>query len=169
MTERRRAAAIGTTVFFVVAPGVFAGLVPWLMTGYRFEEPIAGWLAMRVVGGVLIGAGLLVLVPAFARFALEGLGTPAPVAPTRHLVVGGPYRYVRNPMYIAVGSTIVGQALLFGQLGLLPYAAAFFAVVSAFVYLYEEPALRRQFGSEYETYRAAVPGWWPRLRPWSPR
>ena len=168
-TGSRRRAAIGTAVFFVIAPGVFAGLVPWLMTGYRFEEPVAGWLAMRVAGGALIGAGLLVLVPAFTRFALEGLGTPAPVAPTTQLVVGGPYRYVRNPMYLAVGSTIVGQALLFGQLELLPYAAVFFAAVTAFVYNYEEPALRRRFGAEYEAYRAAVPGWWPRLRPWSPR
>jgi protein-S-isoprenylcysteine O-methyltransferase Ste14 len=143
--------------------------VPLLVTGYRFEEPIAGWLAMRVVGAALIGAGLLVLVPAFVRFAREGLGTPAPVAPTERLVVGGPYRYVRNPMYLAVGSLIVGQALLFGRLWLLSYAAAFFAAVIAFVYLYEEPALRRRFGAEYEAYRAAVPGWWPRLRPWSPR
>ena len=168
MKDSRRRAAIGTAAFFVIAPGVFAGLVPWLMTGYRFDEPVAGWLAMRVVGGVLIGAGLLVLVPAFARFALEGLGTPAPIAPTERLVVGGPYRHVRNPMYLAVGSTIVGQSLLFGQLELLPYAAVIFAAVIAFVYIYEEPALRKRFGSEYNAYRAAVPGWLPRVRPWSP-
>jgi protein-S-isoprenylcysteine O-methyltransferase Ste14 len=168
VTDRRRSAAIGTAVFFLVAPGLAAGLVPWLVTGYRFEEPVGGWIVARVIGAMMIAAGLLVLVPAFARFAREGLGTPAPVAPTEHLVVGGPYRYVRNPMYLAVGGLIVGQALLFGQLVLLAYAAGFLAAVIAFVRLYEEPALRRQFGSEYEAYRAAVPGWLPRLRPSRP-
>jgi protein-S-isoprenylcysteine O-methyltransferase Ste14 len=167
VTDRRRA-AIGTAVFFVVAPGIVAGVGPWLVTGYRFEEPVAGWLAARALGAALIGAGLVVLVPAFVRFAVEGLGTPAPVAPTEHLVVGGPYRHVRNPMYLAVGAAIVGQALLFGQLELLLYAAVYFAAVSAFVYIYEEPVLRKRFGSEYDAYRAAVPGWWPRLRPWIP-
>jgi protein-S-isoprenylcysteine O-methyltransferase Ste14 len=168
LTDRRRSAEIGTAAFFVVAPGLAAGVGPWLVTGYRFEEPVAGWIAARVLGAAMIVAGLLVLIPAFARFAREGLGTPAPVAPTERLVVGGPYRYVRNPMYLAVISVIVGQALLFGQLVLLAYAAAFFAAVIAFVRLYEEPALSRRFGVEYDAYRAAVPGWWPNRRPWDP-
>jgi protein-S-isoprenylcysteine O-methyltransferase Ste14 len=99
------------------------------------------------------------------RFVVEGLGTPAPVAPTEHLVVGGLYRYVRNPMYVAVASTIVGQALLLGQLVLLPYAALFLAVTATFVRLHEEPALRRRYGAQYDAYRRAVPGWWPRLSP----
>ena len=103
---------------------------------------------------------------AFARFVVEGFGTPAPVAPTERLVVGGPYRYVRNPMYLAVGATIVGQALLLGRPILLLYAAAFAVVVLAFVRGYEEPTLAQQFGAEYEDYRRAVPGWRPRLRPW---
>jgi protein-S-isoprenylcysteine O-methyltransferase Ste14 len=98
------------------------------------------------------------------RFVVEGLGTPAPVAPTEHLVVGGLYRYVRNPMYLAVAATIVGQALLLGQLVLLLYAAVFLAVVAAFVRWYEEPTLSRQFGSEYDEYRRRVPGWLPRRR-----
>jgi hypothetical protein len=93
---------------------------------------------------------------------LEGIGTPAPVAPTRHLVVGGLYRYIRNPMYVAVAATIIGQALLLGRPALLLYALAFGAVVWAFVRGYEEPALARSFGAEYEAYRRAVPGWWPR-------
>ena len=106
------------------------------------------------------------LVHAFVRFVVEGIGTPAPVAPTQHLVVGGLYRHVRNPMYLAVGATIVGQALLLGRTILLLYGAAFAAVVFAFVRGYEEPTLARQFGLTYEEYRQAVPGWWPRLRPW---
>jgi protein-S-isoprenylcysteine O-methyltransferase Ste14 len=114
------------------------------------------------VGGVLVALGAAVVLESFARFALEGLGTPAPVAPTEHLVVRGLYHYVRNPMYIANAAIIVGQALLLGQLWLLLYAAAFLAVTAAFVHWYEEPTLTRQFGSEYEAYRRAVPGWWPR-------
>ena len=116
----------------------------------------------------LLVAGALVLLHTFARFVIEGAGTPAPVAPTRELVVGGLYRYVRNPMYLAVAATIVGQALALGQLLLLPYAVAFGAVVYAFVRGYEEPTLRRQFGHQYEEYRHSVPGWWPRRHPWRP-
>jgi protein-S-isoprenylcysteine O-methyltransferase Ste14 len=121
-----------------------------------------------VLGGVLIAAGLAVLLEAFARFALEGIGTPAPVAPTERLVVGGAYRYVRNPMYVAVAALIVGQALLLGQPALFAYAAVFAAAVAAFVYGYEEPTLSARYGPEYDAYRAAVPAWRPRLRPWDP-
>ena len=164
----RTKAAIGSLVFLVIAPGVVAGVVPWWLTRWRVEEPLPYWLPLRLVGFVLVAAGAGVLLSAFARFVLEGLGTPAPVAPPERLVVGGLYRYVRNPMYLAVAATIVGQALLLGQLVLLPYVAAFAAAVAAFVRWYEEPALRRRFGEEYEAYRRAVPGWWPRRTPWNP-
>jgi protein-S-isoprenylcysteine O-methyltransferase Ste14 len=125
-------------------------------------------VARRVAGAILLVAGVVVLLNAFARFVLKGIGTPAPVAPTEKLVVGGLYRHVRNPMYLAVGATIVGQALLLGQPMLLLYAAAFGAVVAGFVRWYEEPTLRRQFGQEYDAYTRQVPGWWPRFRPSAP-
>jgi protein-S-isoprenylcysteine O-methyltransferase Ste14 len=158
-------AALGSIVFLVVAPGVVAGLVPWLLTGWDVRDaPVA----LRVVGAIVLVAGLAVLLHAFARFVVEGVGTPAPIAPTRRLVVGGLYRYVRNVMYLAVAATIVGQALLLGQFGLLAYAAAFLLVTAAFVHWYEEPRLTRQFGAEYEAYRRNVPGWWPRRRPYEP-
>ncbi len=121
------------------------------------------WAPMRVLGVILILAGLIVLIQAFVRFVVEGLGTPAPIAPPECLVVGGVYRHVRNPMYVAVLETLVGQALLLGQLGLLPYATAFWLIAAAFVRWYEEPTLARRFGADYETYRRAVPAWWPRL------
>ena len=108
------------------------------------------------------------LLPAFLRFVVEGLGTPAPVAPTERLVVGGAYRHVRNPMYVAVGALIVGQGLLLGQAILLLYAVIFAATVAAFVQGYEEPTLARRFGEQYEAYRREVPRWRPRLRPWTP-
>lgn len=130
---------------------------------------LPGWLPLRVVGAVLTLSATLVLASAFVRFVKEGVGTPAPVAPPQHLVVGGLYRYVRNPMYVAVVAAIVGQALLLGQLGLLVYGAIVLAAMFAFVRVYEEPNLSERFGADYDEYRRAVPGWWPRLRPWRPR
>jgi protein-S-isoprenylcysteine O-methyltransferase Ste14 len=146
-------------VFLVLVPGTVAGLIPWLLTGWEVRDPSP---PLRVVGIALIVAGVGVLLHAFLRFVVEGVGTPAPVAPTQQLVVGGLYRYVRNPMYLAVAATIVGQALVLGQLVLLVYAAVFGVAVFAFVRWYEEPTLRRQFGDQYEEYQRAVPGWWPR-------
>jgi protein-S-isoprenylcysteine O-methyltransferase Ste14 len=160
-------AALGSTAFFVVAPGTVVGLVPWLITRWEFHEPVAPWLPARIAGVVLIVAGLVPLVTAFVEFTRAG-GTPAPPAPTGRLVVGGFNRFVRNPMYVGLVLIISGQALLFGQLGLLLYAVLVWAVTALFVRGYEEPALVRQFGSSYETYRSAVPGWIPRLRPWRP-
>jgi protein-S-isoprenylcysteine O-methyltransferase Ste14 len=157
-------AAVGSLVFLVVAPGVVAGVIPWLLTDWSSHA----WPApVRLIGGALIAGGVAVLLPAFGRFVIEGIGTPAPVAPTERLVIGGAYRYVRNPMYLAVASVIVGQALLFGQVVLLVYAVVFVAAVTAFVRGYEEPALAGRFGEEYEAYMRAVPRWRPRLRPWT--
>jgi protein-S-isoprenylcysteine O-methyltransferase Ste14 len=164
---RRPAAALGSVVFFLLAPGVVAVLVPWWLTGWRVKE-LPYWAPLRVIGVALLAAGAVVLVGAFVRFVVEGIGTPAPVAPTRHLVVGGLYRYVRNPMYLAVLAVIVGQALALGQPVLLLYAAVIAAAFVLFVRGYEEPTLRRQFGERYEAYQRAVPGWWPRRHPWEP-
>jgi protein-S-isoprenylcysteine O-methyltransferase Ste14 len=162
---RRTTAAAGSSVFFALAPGVVAGVVPWWITRWEVREPFPHWWPLRVLGVGLLVAGAAVLIHAFVRFVVEGLGTPAPVAPTEHVVVGGLYRYVRNPMYLAVLAAIVGQALAFGRPGLLLYAAAVGAGFAAFVRWYEEPALTRRFGAEYEAYRRAVPAWWPRRPP----
>ncbi len=160
---RRASAAAGASLFFALAPGVVAGLVPWWITGWDARPT---WLLLRVVGGALLVVCVLVLVDAFMRFVMEGSGTPAPVAPTERLVVGGLYRHVRNPMYVAVVGAILGQGLLFGRPALLVYAVVVWAVTAAFVRWYEEPTLRRQFGADYDAYRDAVPAWWPRLNPW---
>jgi protein-S-isoprenylcysteine O-methyltransferase Ste14 len=157
-----RRAALGSVLFLLAAPGVVAGLIPWSMTDWRTEgSPFWG---SRALGGILIAAGVAVLVHAFARFVLEGVGTPAPIAPTERLVIGGIYRHVRNPMYLAVGATIVGQALLLGKTGLFVYALVFAAIVFVRSPLRgADPAHR--FGAQYDAYRRAVPAWWPRLRP----
>jgi protein-S-isoprenylcysteine O-methyltransferase Ste14 len=167
-TLRRAGAAAGSAVFFVLAPGVVAGLVPWWLTGWQVRQPLLHFAPVRFAGTVLIAAGALVLVRTFVQFVVEGIGTPAPIAPTERLVVGGLYRYVRNPMYLAVVATIVGQGLALGQPVLLLYSAAACTAMGAFARLYEEPTLRAQFGAQYEAYRRAVPAWWPRSRPWEP-
>jgi protein-S-isoprenylcysteine O-methyltransferase Ste14 len=159
----RARAALGSIVFFAIAPVSVAGLVPWLLTRWHVHDV---WLPLRVLGGVLVAAGAAVLLHAFARFVLEGLGTPAPVAPPERLVVGGAYRYVRNPMYVALEAVVIGQALLLGRAVLVAYAAVLFVVFAAFVRFYEERTLRRTFGAEYEAYRRAVPAWLPRRTPW---
>ncbi|MGD0297967.1 MAG: isoprenylcysteine carboxylmethyltransferase family protein [Bryobacteraceae bacterium] len=163
---RRISAIFGSALFFVLAPCTVAGLVPWWISRWRMEPPFFGLSLLRIAGVVLILAGLPVLLDSFARFALEGLGTPAPVFPTRHLIVSGWYRYVRNPMYVAVVSIIVGQALLLGDLHVLEYGAAAWLVAHFFVLVYEEPKMRSTFGQEYRDFCANVPRWIPRLTPW---
>jgi len=159
---QRTIAVLGSALFFVVAPCVVAGLIPWLITRWQLLPPFFGLPLTRAVGALLILAGLPGLVDSFARFALRGLGTPAPIAPPRHLVVTGLYRYVRNPMYVAVGAVILGQAVLFADWRLVAYAALFWLACHLFVVTYEEPKLRRTFGGEYEAFRANVPRWIPR-------
>jgi protein-S-isoprenylcysteine O-methyltransferase Ste14 len=166
---RRITAAGGTSLFLAAAPGVVAGLVPWWLTGWEPGEATGGgWLAVQAAGAVVVAVCSVVLLQAFARFVTEGGGTPAPVAPTDRLVVGGLYRHVRNPMYVAVVGAVVGQALLLGRPVLLAYAAVVAAMMAAFVRGYEEPTLSRRYGADYAAYRRAVPAWLPRLRPWGP-
>jgi protein-S-isoprenylcysteine O-methyltransferase Ste14 len=163
---RRARAAAGSAAFLIVAPGVVTGLVPWLITGWRQGSMRPA--ALAVAGVVLTAAGCVVLLQAFGRFVLEGAGTPAPPAPTERLVVGGLYRYVRNPMYLALQAIIVGQVLVLDRPVLLSYAAAVAVATAAFARWHEEPALTRRYGAQYEAYRRAVPGWLPR-RPSRPR
>ena len=160
----RRAAILGSLLFAVGQPGIMAGLIPyWISEGW---QPMGAPVALQVAGGIMLAVGIGVLAHTVIRFALEGLGTPFPAAPTRKLVVGGLYRYVRNPMYLAVIATIVGQAALLGRVSLLVYAAVLWAVVAGFVIFYEEPTLSAAHGQQYAAYRQAVRRWWPRVTPW---
>jgi len=164
---RTSTAAAGSAAFFVLAPGTVVGLVPWLITGWKMPASGPVWRAVQVLGALLIVAGLIPAVHAFASFAKAG-GTPMPIAPTTRLVVNGFNRHVRNPMYAGLLIAIVGQALVFRSLALLAYAVALWIVTASFVRWYEEPMLARKYGSEYETYRRNVPAWLPRRRPWAP-
>jgi protein-S-isoprenylcysteine O-methyltransferase Ste14 len=144
---RRSAAAVASVVLFVAAPCVVAGLVPWLITSWQMLAPMSPFAAIvAAVGGVLLVLAIAVLVSAFARFVVEGRGTPAPIAPPDRLVVGGDYRFVRNPMYLGLITAILGQAMIFGSVGLLLYAVIVWAMTAAFVHWYEEPVLLERYG-----------------------
>jgi protein-S-isoprenylcysteine O-methyltransferase Ste14 len=162
MSGDRNRAAAGTIAFFFLAPGTTAGLVPWLITRWSGDAPV--WA--QVVGAAVTAAGTLLVVAAFVQFVVEGRGTPAPVAPTDQLVVGGLYRWVRNPMYVGVSAAILGQAVWFSSVGVVVWFWCFVVAVTVFVALYEEPTLRRTYGAAYDAYTAAVPRWVPRIRPW---
>jgi len=163
---RRFGASLGSIVFFLIAPGTVAGLVPWWITHWRLGAPFGDNAISRWLGAVLIVTGLAPLLASFARFAWDGLGTPAPIAPPSRLVVTGFYRRVRNPMYVALLILLSGEAIFFSDLRVFYWALIFWTGCHLFVLGYEEPTLKRKFGAQYETYRANVPRWLPRIVPW---
>ncbi|MDE2997487.1 MAG: isoprenylcysteine carboxylmethyltransferase family protein [Gemmatimonadota bacterium] len=166
MKRTRTRAIVGSFVFFWLAPAVVFGVIPYALVGWTMQQPLLGLPGERVVGAAAVVAGLACLLDCFARFALEGRGTPAPVAQTEVLIATGLYRFVRNPMYISMLTIISGQTLLFGQARLMAYAGVVFAAFHLNVLLHEEPQLRRRLGRSYETYCLHVGRWWPRLTPW---
>lgn len=123
---------------------------------------------LAAVGVVLVALGLALVIWTATLFARIGKGTLAPWDPTARLVVAGPYRHVRNPMISGVLAVLLGEAALFGSLPLLVWFGAVFALNAIYFPLVEEPGLRERFGEDYERYRANVPRWLPRLRPWEP-
>ena len=145
---------------------MLGGVIPWSITEWQLRPPFLGLEPTRWIGAIMILAGVPGLIDAFARFALQGLGTPAPIGSTRNLVVTGLYRYVRNPIYIALVAVILGQGVLMGDWRLIVYGAALWLFFHVYVVAVEEPTLEQTFGSEYEAFRAAVPRWIPRMTPW---
>jgi protein-S-isoprenylcysteine O-methyltransferase Ste14 len=134
---RRVLTVLGSALFLVLAPVTVGGLVPWWISRWRFEASVMGWLPLRAVGGLLVVAGAFVSFDSFARFAPEGLGTPAPIFPTRHLVVTGLYRHLRNPMYPAVVAVICGQGLMLRNFRVLEYCVLVWLAFHLFVVAYE--------------------------------
>ena len=163
---RRALAILGSALFLVIAPGFVVVLVPWWISKWHVQESVLRLPFVRALGVLLIFGGLPVLLESFARFALQGLGTPAPIFPTRHLVVKGFYRYVRNPMYLAVVSVILGEGLVLGNVSLLMYGVIVWFACHLFVLAYEEPTMRKTFGAEYDAFCANVPRWKPPMSPW---
>jgi len=163
---RKTGALLGSAVFFMIAPVTVGFVVPWWIAGWQMGIATPESNLFRIAGVVLVLLGLVPLVESFGRFALVGLGTPAPIAPTRHLVVTGFYRYVRNPMYVGVLAIILGNALVLQNGTVFAYAVLIALAFAAFVVGYEEPALRRRFGDAYQEFCKNVPRWWPRVTPW---
>lgn len=145
-------------LFTVVVPGTGGVLIPWwiLARGHATSDP-AAWYAVVVI---VLGASLYFWC--LWSFAFVGRGTPGPWDPPRRFVAAGPYRWVRNPMYISALLVVVGEAWLFGSLPLVAYAGAAALFFHLFVIGYEEPTLRRRFGETYADYRRSVPRWIPR-------
>jgi protein-S-isoprenylcysteine O-methyltransferase Ste14 len=164
-TRSRVLALLGTGIFLFVAPGTVAGVVPWWMSRWRVSDSLPGFMALRVMGALWMAVGFVLLMETFVRFAIQGIGTPAPLYPTNHLVVKGSYRHVRNPMYVAVVSLILGEAMVFGNVHVFIYGLFVWLAMHMFVLLYEEPTLRRTFAQEYVDFCAHVPRWIPRLTP----
>jgi hypothetical protein len=168
---RWRRWVLAGTLLAVVVAGALGGGVFDRLSGGGFSDPDAESSRPRDQLERVFGAGdpSLVLLITAKRGSVDDPATAAVGATlTRQLVVGGPYRYLRNPMYLAVTAPIVGQALTLGQPGLLGYAAAVGGATAAFAHGYEAPTLRRRFGAQHEAYRRAVPAWWPRRHPWQP-
>jgi protein-S-isoprenylcysteine O-methyltransferase Ste14 len=154
--------ALRSIFFTVLLPGTVVVWIPrMILAGDSARPELASW---RWVGIPLMAAGTAVLVTCIVDFARKGRGTLAPVDPPRKLVAVGLYRFVRNPMYVGVVTTLIGEALFFQSRSLAIYAAAVWLVFHIWVVVYEEPHLEGVFGDEYEQYRAVVPRWLPRLR-----
>lgn len=160
----RAASLFWSGVFLFLAPGTVAGLAPWWITRWRADPAL--FPGSTLLGWALLAVGALMLLECFFRFAWSGRGTPAPVAPTETLVTSGLYRFVRNPMYVAVLALILAQALIFTSIALLIYAGVIWLAFSTFVFFYEEPTLGRAYGAQYDLYKKNVPPWLPRLTPW---
>jgi protein-S-isoprenylcysteine O-methyltransferase Ste14 len=149
-----------SALFTLVLPGSVLIWVPWWLLASADETLDLG--AVRWLGVALVAVGASGLLWCIWEFAHTGRGTLAPVDPPRFMVRSGLYRYVRNPMYVSVLTTLVGEVLLFGSLRVLVWTAVVAMAVHLFVIGYEEPALRAEFGDDYEAYCRAVPRWLPR-------
>ena len=159
--HRRFWAILNTILFTIVVPGTVAIVIPrWRLGGFFWPEdaPLT-WL-----GGVVFLCGAAIYLRCAWEFAVRGLGTPAPIAPTKYLVTTALHQYVRNPMYLGVALAILGEAALFRSVHLVVYAGSMLLIAHVFVLLYEEPTLARRFGESYEEYRRTVPRWIPKLK-----
>jgi len=146
-------------LFTILVPGTVAVLVPYLLLSSASSPASLG--PLRLAGLLPLLLGVAAYCWSAASFALVGKGTPAPVDPPKALVVAGPYRYVRNPMYLGVVLVLVGESLVFASPMMLRYAALILLAFHLFVVYYEEPHLRRRFGEAYVHYCRSVPRWLP--------
>ena len=159
--KSHRMVALKTLIFTIVIPGTVLGIVPWLLL-QPSGEAVMPSLSIWLIGLLPFFAGVILYFWCAGAFTFIGKGTPAPIDAPIFLVREGPYQWVRNPMYIAVLSTILGEAILFHSLLLVGYTLLVGTLMHLFVVFYEEPSLVRQFGESYETYLRRVSRWLPR-------
>jgi protein-S-isoprenylcysteine O-methyltransferase Ste14 len=156
--------ALKTLIFTILVPGTVTGIVPWLLlqrSGEAVMPPLSAWL----IGLLPLLIGVVLYFWCAGAFTFIGRGTPAPIDAPVFLVRSGPYRWVRNPMYLAGFSILIGEAILFHSLLLVGYILLIGIVTHLFVVFYEEPRLADQFGESYEAYLHTVPRWLPRFSP----
>jgi protein-S-isoprenylcysteine O-methyltransferase Ste14 len=154
--------ALRSAFWALLLPGMIAGFIPWRAFGLA-EAGLEFSSAADLIGLVLITVGFVLLLICIREFAQRGRGTLAPIDAPRELVVQGLYRYVRNPMYVAVAAILIGELLIIRTVPMLWYVAVWFGAVNLFVIGYEEPTLRRRFGDSYERYAQSVRRWVPRF------
>ena len=155
--------ALRSIFFTLLIPGTVSVVIPYFIACRGRAAQFSQWTPWRYAGLLPLGAGAVIVLWCIWDFAVIGRGTLAPIDPPTQLVVRGPYRYVRNPMYVGAVLVLLGEAALFVSIALLIYGAIFFVVAHCFAVMYEEPTLHRQFGASYDTYRNCVRRWIPRL------
>ena len=155
--------AIKTLLWSIFVPGSVTLVVPHFLLSSRGNYLDFEFSYLRLVGLLPIIAGVLLYIWCAWDFTFTGKGTPAPFDPPKELVMKGPYRYVRNPMYIFVGLALAGEAIIFKSMRVLIFAVAALAFSHVWVLVYEEPTLRRKFGEAYKDYCRRVSRWLPRV------
>ena len=143
--------------------GTVGAYIPWRYFGVTLGR-VRPATPSLIAGLTVLGAGVALMLACVAEFVVRGRGTPAPMDAPRELVVHGPYRVVRNPMYVGMVLTLVGELVIAWSRGFALYVAGWFAIINLVVILYEEPTLRRKFGESYERYAREVGRWWPKPR-----
>jgi len=153
---------IRNLIFTILQPGVVAGLIPyWILgdqVGYLFNKQLLN-PGLHYFGLVVFLIGLVIMIGCIMNFALKGRGTLSPLDPTQKLVISGPYKWSRNPMYVGVVLMLIGEAVFFLSFELGTYALFIFILFHVFIMLVEEPRLKRDFGEKYGRYCAQVRRW----------
>lgn len=165
MASRRTSIAVSILFTVFGGPGFVLVYIPWWMTHFQVPKKVPGW--QELIAGAMIAAGLIPLFASMLRFITEGRGTLVPAVPTEHLVVSGLYRYVRNPMYVGVLTTLAGETVLFARRQMMNYLIVVWIMIYLFVIFYEEPTLAHRHPDDYPRYKSNVPRWLPRLTPWN--
>ena len=157
-------AVFRTLVYASLFIGLFLVFIPGRILARVGITPVTTLGTPELIGLTLVVLGITLAILCVLTFAVIGKGTPAPFDPPRRLVMAGPYRFVRNPMYIGAGLALFGAAIFYRSLALALYAAVFVIITHLFVMLYEEPHLRRVFGQPYDDYLKTVHRWIPTWR-----